>query len=147
MKEEVSYLTPKQAGDLAGYTARHMLNIIKSGKLSATREDGCYYIEKSEFFRVFPDAHRENQRRNDRNVTEDQARIEAEIENRFLKESLADKERQNDYLKEQLENFTREKAQMLEAINSHSRLLEHKEATKAPSTKAEKGFLDLFKRS
>lgn len=150
MKDSFSFLTPKQAGDLAGYTARHMLNIIKSGKLTATREDGNYYIDKSEFFRVFPDAHKKSQAGNERNQTEEQARIQAEIENKFLREAMIDKEKQNDFLKQQLENFTAEKQFMLQAITSQARLLEHKEVKKEeePASRPKKdgkSWKDVFK--
>jgi len=148
MKDSFSFLTPKQAGDLAGYTARHMLNIIKSGKLTATREDGNYYIDKAEFFRVFPEAHKKMEQRNARNITDEQARIEAEIENKFLRESIIDKEKQNEYLKQQLENFTHEKNKLIDVLHSNTRLLEHKKEDKAASEsgKEHKSWLDVFKR-
>lgn len=144
MKDSFSWLTPKQAGELAGYTARHIQNLIKSGKLTATREDGKYFIDKSEFFRVFPDAHRKAQRGNEANIEDAHARILSETEVKYLKEMLDDKDRQNEFLKKQLENFSLEKSMMLQAINSHSRLLEHKEEQKNPAT-PKKSWLDKLK--
>ncbi len=146
MKDNPSWLTPKQAASLSGYTPRHIQNLIVGGKLSATREDGRYYIDKAEFFRVFPDAHVKEKLGIDAKSSEDFARMKAEMEVEFLREAIADKDKQNEFLKKQLENFTHEKNQMLEAINSHSRLLEHKENQLAEKEqpKDKKGLLERF---
>ena len=52
-----AFLTPKEAGKLAGLSKRQITNIINDGKLSAKKNDaGNFLIDKAEFFRVFPNA-------------------------------------------------------------------------------------------
>lgn len=147
MRDHVSYLTPQEAGDLAGYTARHIHNFIKSGKLTATREDNKFYIDKSEFFRVFPDAYKKFEKRNELKLSEEEVRIRHEVENKFLKEAIIEKEKQNEFLKQQLENFSQEKSQMLQAITSQSRLLEHQTKSKPDGDDSSGAWKGLFKFS
>jgi len=58
MNEESSLLSTRMAAEIAECSARHIQSLIKKGRLSATRDDGGnYLIDKSEFYRVFPNAH------------------------------------------------------------------------------------------
>ena len=124
MKDNFSWLTPKQAADLSEYSARHIQNMIVDGKLSATREDGRYYIEKSEFFRVFPAAKRKELSRNIALQESEHARLE--LENAMLKEIASKKDKEVEFLRSQIDTATHEKGKMLEAIVSQTRMLEHR---------------------
>jgi len=127
MKESRSWLTPKQVADLSGVTTRTINNYITSGKLSASREDGRYYIDKSEFYRVFPNCNPEKKMRNAEKNQESIDTITSEIEIQYLKEALLDKEKQNDFLKQLVGTYSDEKSMMLQTINIHSRMLENKQ--------------------
>ncbi len=124
MKTNISWLTPKQAGALAGFTARHIQKLISSGKLSATREDGKYYIDKSEFFRVFPGAHRDERGGSISTNTAEIDRLRFEIE--MLKQLNSQKDKEVDFLREQVLSISHEKLKMLDTLASTTRLLEHK---------------------
>ena len=57
MVEKNSFMSTREAAKEAGYSPRQLQNYITSGKLSATMgSDGKYLIDRSEFYRVFPDA-------------------------------------------------------------------------------------------
>lgn len=127
MKESTSWLTPKQAAKLAEVTTRTINNYITSGKLSASREDGRYYIDKSEFYRVFPHLFLKENISQLENLKETTVQKASEIEIQYLKSSLTEKEGQNNYLKEIIQSFTLEKNIMLNTINNHSRLLEYQQ--------------------
>jgi hypothetical protein len=144
MKDPLVWLTPKQAADLCGYSARTIQNFIMKGKISATKEDGKYYIDKAEFFRVFPDAHRRAEKMDGSQREVEIAR--KEVENEYLKEMISQKDKDIEFLKSQLESFTGEKKQMLEAITHHARLLEHKESRKEQESQEKKSWMDIFKR-
>ncbi len=130
MKESRSWITPKQAADIAGVTTRTINNYITSGKLSASREDNRYYIDKSEFFRVFPNCMLKKSVGNFENSSENKDSIASEIEIQYLKEALLDKEKQNDFLKQLVESYTNDKSMMIQTINIHSKMLEHKQEAK-----------------
>lgn len=124
MKDSVAWLTPKQAGTLAGYTARHIQNMIVAGRLSATKEDGKYYIDKSEFFRVFPRAHKKEQEGNLTQTVAEKERLE--LENNLLKEMASQKDKEIEFLRNQVEFVSHEKVKMLDAIVNQTKLLEYK---------------------
>lgn len=124
MKDSFSWLTPKQAGELAGFTARHIQNLICQGKLSATKEDGKYYIERSEFFRLFPKAHKKEQ---EGNITQQLAEKERlEFENNLLKNAASQKDKEIEFLRNQISYISQEKIKMLDTIVNTTRLLEYK---------------------
>lgn len=136
MGEKNSLLSTREAAEIAGYSARHIQGMIKKGKLSATRDDGGnYLIEKSEFYRVFPDAHN---KRSGANNSDESSRIVLEKEVQHLKEMLAEKSKQNEFLHKQLETATIEKTILLETLNSNQKLLEHSNKGKR------KRFLGIF---
>lgn len=123
MSEESSSLGTREAAEIAECSARHIQNLIKKGKLSAIRDEGGnYLIEKSEFYRVFPDAHAKRTLANNDNES---SRIVLEVEVRHLKEILAEKNKQNEFLHKQLETATAEKTMLLETLSSNQKLLEH----------------------
>jgi len=130
MTNERNWLTCKEAGALLNFTQRHVLNLIKKGKISAEKdEDGKFYIQKSEFFRVYPHLMQVEIDRNSENSVEQGVNKVLEERIRHLQEMVDEKKKQNEFLTEQLSNFTQEKSKMLDAINSHTRLLEFKETS------------------
>lgn len=124
MKESSSYLTVSQAAVLVGCTPRHITKCITQGKLSASKEDGKYYIDKSEFFRVFPDAHLKEQQGNPEKQKLEIERIK--LENAMLKEISQYKDKEIEFLRSQIDAFNKKESQMLETIQTHTRLLEYK---------------------
>lgn len=137
MSEESSSLSTRIAAEIAGCSARHIQSMIKKGKLSASRDDGGnYLIDKSEFYRIFPDAHTKRTVTND---NEQSSRTSLEVEVKYLKEMLAEKAKQNEFLHKQLEAANTEKTVLLETLTSNQKLLEHT-SQKKKRTK----FLGLF---
>ena len=136
MSENNSSISTREAAEIAGFSARHIQGMIKKGKLSASRDEGGnYLIDKSEFYRVFPDAHT---KRSLTNNDDDSTRIVLEIEVQHLKEMLAEKSKQNEFLHKQLETATAEKTILLETLSSNQKLLEHSNKGKR------KKFLGIF---
>ncbi len=137
-----SAISTREAAEQSGFSSRHIQKLIKTGKLSATRTDnGSYLIDKSEFYRVFPDLHRnnsENLKRTRANSDELNSRTVLEPEIRHLKEMLSEKNKQNEFIREQLAKAEIEKTMLLETLNSNQRLLEHEKKNKR------KRFLGIF---
>jgi len=137
MSEESSSLSTRIAAEIAGCSARHIQSLIKKGKLSASRDDGGnYLIDKSEFYRVFPDAHT---KRTVTNTDEQGSRTALEVEVKYLKEMLAEKAKQNEFLHKQLEASNIEKSALIETLTSNQKLLEH-----TSQKKKRKKFLGVF---
>ena len=128
MRDDFSWLTPKQAAELVGYTARHIQNLITKGKLSASKEDGKYYIEKSEFFRLFPKAYKKEKEGNSAQQVAERERLE--FENTVLKDRSSKQEKEIEFLRSQIEFISTEKVKMLDAIVSTTKLLEYKDDKK-----------------
>lgn len=129
MIEKNSFMSTREAAREAGYSSRHLQNFITSGKLSATRgSDGKYLIDRSEFYRVFPDAHKQKSQENAKEISE-------EI---FLNEIKHLKE-MNNFLYKQLETAEKEKNYLLEMLKSSQKLLEHS-SERAEKTKRKKIF-------
>lgn len=123
MSEHNSSISTREAAEIAGCSTRHIQSMIKNGKLSASRGDsGNYLINKSEFYRVFPDAY--NKRTLAKNADEN-SRIALEKEVQYLKEILIEKNRQNEFLHKQLEVAATEKSMLINTLNSNQKLLEH----------------------
>ena len=79
MVEKNSFMSTREAAKEAGYSPRQLQNYITSGKLSATRgSDGKYLIDRSEFYRVFPDAYKQKSQENTKEISEE---ISKEISN------------------------------------------------------------------
>jgi len=126
MRDSSTRLTPKEAAGIVGCSTRLIQKYIVDGKLCASREDGKYYIERSEFFRVFPKAHKKEQ---DSNIAFIQAERERlENENYTLKEIASKKDLEIQFLRQQMEMVSVEKTKMLDTIISYTKLLEHKQA-------------------
>jgi hypothetical protein len=114
-----SAITTRDAAQISGLGLRHIQRLIKTGKLSATKgEDGNYTINKAEFYRVFPDAHTENNPRQQATNSEDIARQLLEIQVKHLQEM-------NGLLTAQLETANKEKSLLIDTLTSTQRLLEH----------------------
>jgi excisionase family DNA binding protein len=115
MNENGSRIDTKQAAQLAECSTRNIQKLIKGGTLSAHRDkSNKYLIDKSEFYRVFPDLI-------PRTVTNSHE-LSRELESKqllFLKE-------QNDFLKEQLEYANGEKRSLLSALENAQRMIEFK---------------------
>lgn len=127
---EKSWVTCKEAAVILNYTQRHIINLIKKGKISAERdENGKHVIQKAELFRVYPDAFPKEIEETEKNIFgyENKRLLEEKI--KHLQELLEEKRRQNDFLTQQLNNFTEEKLKLIETINGHIRLLEYKESS------------------
>jgi excisionase family DNA binding protein len=136
MSEESSSISTREAAEIAGFSARHIQGMIKKGKLSASRDEGGnYLIDKSEFYRVFPDAHNKGTNTNN---DEHNMRTVLEVEVKYLKEMIAEKAKQNEILLKQLETVTEEKSKLIETLNSNQKLLEHTSKDKR------KKFLGIF---
>ena len=135
MDEHKSPISTREAAKTSGFSPRHIQKLIKAGKLSASRDEGGnYVIDKSEFYRVFPQAHTERTLANDGELN---SRTILENEIRHLKEMLTEKNKQNDFLHDQLKTATIEKTMLLEAFNSNQKLLEHHSGKR-------KRFFNLF---
>ena len=136
MSENNSSISTREAAEISGFSARHIQGMVKKGRLSATRDNGGnYVIDKSEFYRVFPDAHT---KRTQANNGGDNTRTILEMEVQHLKEMLAEKSKQNEFLHKQLETATAEKTMLLETLSSNQKLLEHSSKGKR------KRFLGMF---
>jgi len=136
MSENNSSISTREAAEISGFSARHIQGMIKKGKLSAIRtEGGNYLIDKSEFYRVFPDAHT---KRWVTQTDEQGSRTALEVEVKYLKEMLAEKAKQNEFLHKQLEASNIEKSALIETLSSNQKLLEH------TSQKKRKKFLGIF---
>lgn len=121
MSEQVTKISAKEASEIIGCSIRKIQKMVKSGVISAQRgEGGRYLIDKSEFYRVFPD-HMER--------TETKlVREPSEQELKLLRE-------QNEFLKGQLQIANEEKKSLFKTLESTQRLIE---------LKPRKKFLGIF---
>lgn len=122
-------ISTREAALEIGVSSRQIQKLIKSGKLSAERnESGNYLIDKSEFYRVFPEAF--NVRTN-ANSSEYNTRTVRDHEIKHLEAMLTEKTQQNEFLQKQLEYATLEKTRLLDAISNQQKLIEHQSGKKA----------------
>jgi excisionase family DNA binding protein len=122
-------ISTKEAAIELGVSPRQIQKLIKNGKLSAERnESGNYLIDKSEFYRVFPEAFGV---RTDANNNEQGSRTIRDHEIKHLEAMLTEKTRQNEFLQKQLESSTLEKTRLLDTINHQQKLIEHQSGKKA----------------
>jgi hypothetical protein len=143
MDNDMTHLTTREAATQSGKSHQQIQRLIRGGKLSAKRNgSGNYQIEKSEFYRVFPDAFSERhdasfytnmihyRRIND--VTHLEAIIAEKIQqNEFLKEQLELSTKQIEFAHKQLESATLEKNRLLDTISNQQKLIEHQSGKKA----------------
>lgn len=128
MRHERTWITTTEAAKILKCSSRNIVKLIEHGKLSATLEGKKYYIEKAEFYRVYPWAiHEQEQQGKKEKLAEELNSKLIEEKNAYLLDMIKEKSKQIDFLKEQLNNFTQEKSKLIDAINSHARLLEYKE--------------------
>lgn len=121
-------ISTREAALELGVSSRQIQKLIKSGKLSAERnESGNYLIEKSEFYRVFPEAF--NVRTDEKN-SEYNTRTVRDHEIKHLEAMLTEKTQQNEFLQKQLEFATLEKTRLLDTIGNQQRLIEHQSGKK-----------------
>lgn len=112
MDEQMTRIGANEAARIAGCSVRKIQKMIKSGTLSAYREEGGkYLIDKSEFYRVFS----EKMPRTDANNVRDPFALELDL----LRE-------QNLFLKEQLQQALEEKKVLIKTLESTQRVLEYK---------------------
>lgn len=120
-----------EAAKLAGFSLRHIQNMIKDGRLSASRtENGSYSIDKSEFFRVFPDAHPEARKRKQMQNSPDELRIVHETEIKYLKQINDLLQAQLDEAKALIDKSEKEKTALFDALGSTQKLLEYSKKKK-----------------
>ena len=121
MSELVTTISAKEASEIAGCSIRKIQKMVKSGAISAQRGDGGkYLIDKSEFYRVFPDLMERPAAKPVREPSEQEIRL--------LRE-------QNGFLKEQLQIANEEKKSLLKTLESIQKLIE---------LKPRKKFLGIF---
>jgi hypothetical protein len=129
MTGNISLVTTRKAGELTGFSSRHIQNFIKSGKLSAIRDDnGNYLIDMAELYRVFPDSYPRKSEEKSKEISEKTS----ETEIRYLKEM-------NVFLHNQLEAVMAEKMMLLETLNGNQKLLSHSRINEK-----RKKFLGMF---
>lgn len=123
LKNTSTQISTREAALELGVSSRQIQKLIKNGKLSAERnESGNYLIEKSEFYRIFPEAFKV---RSDANNDEQNTRTVRDHEIKYLETLLTEKTRQNEFLQKQLESATLEKTRLLDTINNQQKLIEH----------------------
>ncbi|HMF72310.1 MAG TPA: helix-turn-helix domain-containing protein [Flavitalea sp.] len=141
MKESNSSITTRDAAEILGFSTRHIQNMIKVGKLSATRtENGSFIIDKAEFYRVFPEKFTVELERTSANKEASGARTVLESEIKHLKDMMTEKEKHNEFLRQQIESMNSERKIILETLGSNQRLLEDKRE----SHKSRKKILGIF---
>ena len=124
MAKTSTQISTREAALELGVSSRQIQKLIKNGKLSAERnESGNYRIDKSEFYRAFPEAFNT---RTDTNNNEQWSRTVRDYEIKHLEAMLAEKTQQNEFLQKQLESSTLEKTRLLDTISNQQKLLEHK---------------------
>lgn len=124
-------LTVAQCAEMANVNPRTIQLKIKSGKVSATRnEKGNYIIDSSEFFRVYPNA----------KLSEKSSIVLAEIDEskskdlkhkvELLEQELLAIKNVNKMLENQLEQALKREQDLVEISKSSTRLLEDKNIQK-----------------
>jgi hypothetical protein len=135
MITNASHLISREAAEQSGKSHRQIQRLIKNGVLSATRDkSGNYLIEKSEFYRVFPEAFNA---RHDATLTIKESQQCRDNKISHLEAMLSEKTRQNEFLQKQLEfigsqleSATLEKTRLLDTIGNQQKLIEHQSSKK-----------------
>jgi|GEM_PF-1261747 len=136
MANEKSWIGCKEIAQLLNCTQRNVINLIRKGTISAKKDDnGKYFVQKSEFFRVFPECMEVEVVGSEKKPPrkENVSLLETKIQH--LQEMMEEKSKQNQFLMDQLEVFTQEKSKMLDAITSHTKLLEYQGTGRVISSK------------
>lgn len=124
MNTEIPWMSCKEAAEALNFTQRHIVNLIKKGKLKAEYENGKYFIPKDDFFRVFPHAVKQDENKNVENAAI--KFLEEKIS--YLEDIIVEKRKENEFLMEQLNGATLEKSKMLDTLNGYIKFLERKVA-------------------
>jgi len=133
MNANSSVIGTSEAAKMLGVSPRYIQKKIKDGELSATRDKARkYIIDKSEFYRVFPDAKLES------TTTNNFAEYSQNAELRYIELLLQDKDSQISFLKSQLEQSIIEKNTFIDTLNNTQKLLEQK------ITKKRRKILGIF---
>ena len=128
MNTEIPWFSCKEAAEALNFTQRHIVNLIKKGKLKAEYENGKYIIPKDDFFRVFPHAIKQEENKN----VESAVIKFLEEKICYLEEIIVEKRKENEFLREQLNRATSEKSKMLDTLNGYIKFLERKVAMDMP---------------
>ena len=124
MNTDIPWISCKEAAEALNFTQRHIVNLIKKGKLKAECDNGKYFIPKDDFFRVFPHAVKQDENKCIENITI--KFLEEKI--RYLEDTIVEKRKENEFLREQLNRATSEKSKMLDTQNGYIKFLEQKVA-------------------
>lgn len=124
-------LSTKECAEILQVTDKTIRNYIKSGKISASRDDdNNYIIEESEFYRVFPE-------RKPKEKVTDKSKEAKEEEPPVLKTKIALLEEKNnslfreiEILKEQLADYKSRESKLMEMANTTTKLLTYSEENK-----------------
>lgn len=143
-----TYLTCKDIAKLLNVTHRHVLNVLAKKNISTEKDDsGKHIVQKSEFFRVFPNLMNvENTGKDGKSQgNQDMKLMEEKI--RHLQEMLDEKKKQNEFLMAQISVNDLKQEKMLDALNGHTRLLEFKETGKSENKTPSSGKKGIKKFS
>ena len=117
-------LSTRKCAEILNVTNKTIRNYIKSGKLSASKDENSNYIvEESEFYRVFPE------RKTKEKITPKLEKT-AEIEMVLLEEKINSLVRENDLLRSQLEDYKFRESKLMEMASSTTKLLTYTEKNK-----------------
>ena len=123
---ESTRISVTECAKILSITSRAVQKYIKEGKLSAAKnEKGKYEVDKSEFYRVFPDAYvNEKPKEKYANNNIDHSAIK-DVEIKHLKEQVyLLKEQLTDAKEREIRHELREK-NLIEIANNHTKLLTH----------------------
>jgi excisionase family DNA binding protein len=150
MKNSNSWITPREAAEITGFSNRHILNLIERGELSCTMYGKRYRIDKSELFRVFPEAHNKVQEKMYANKNAQTIKIETENEYlmKMIEEKdkiIAQKDKEIEFLRNQIENCNNDRKDLIEKIPNQTKLIQNSksDATLVSTTKS---WTDVFRR-
>jgi excisionase family DNA binding protein len=116
-----NFLSVRQASDLLDVSERTITRQIKTGKLSATKsEKGSWQIEKSEFYRVYPEKLEKSQS----DITSEIS-PSVSVSERHHTEITDMLKKQISLLEDQLRQSNKEKETILNTLQSNQRMLEH----------------------
>jgi DNA-binding transcriptional MerR regulator len=131
MRKEKSWFTCREAAALLGCTPRTIINFIKRGKVVSEQDElGAHFIEKTEFYRAFPDATTWEMKRSKDNLDGNESKRLLEERVKHLEELLDERKQHNDFLVAQISIKDERQSQMLDTINSYGRVLEFQELKK-----------------
>ncbi|MFT7614813.1 MAG: hypothetical protein ACI9J3_003800 [Parvicellaceae bacterium] len=110
-----------QAAEVIGVTSRTLLNKVKSGKMSAEKQEGVYFVDVSELARTFDLSESQlnfltGNKKKQKEISLESARTEIEL--KYALEKIAS-------LEMQLEKSENREGKLLEIAGSTQKLLEN----------------------